>query len=167
MRAVFAASNPWKTTCSFESRELSCEISVREVLEVDVADSRGLIPLKHGIDGLAQLGAAFLVDTAGIYPSVSDPLKSCLFASEPDLVKSCLCVTLCIVVVVEVRERDLVRAPGVGENGVARGLSQKVFEGESLCVYEPHRDSRASSLGAKRLRMDRMWAKRGLEVNVE
>ena len=45
-----------------------------EILEDGVAHLGVLVPLEHGVDGFRQLGAAGLVDTAGVDPSMSEIL---------------------------------------------------------------------------------------------
>lgn len=113
-----------------------------------------LCDLQHGIDSLAQLGRALLVDAHGIAPEITNAVAAGLLAGLHDLVVAGLLVDA---VVPDVRalaldgargeqllplpEDDLLVAPGVRQDGVLLagglpGLEEEV----GLGVDETHGD---------------------------
>ncbi len=49
-----------------------------KVAEIHVTHICPVVPVVHGVDCLGQLGAALLIDTAGVYPEVVIAVMVCL-----------------------------------------------------------------------------------------
>lgn len=64
--------------------------TLRQILEVGVINDSLLIPCKHGVDGLGQLGAAAFVDAVGVDLSEADVLAPGENARPFDLRLCCL-----------------------------------------------------------------------------
>lgn len=124
------------------------------ILDKFFTPNLGLYDLQHGIDSLAQLGRALLVDAHGIAPKIMNAVTAGLLACLHDLVVAGLPVDA---VVPDVRaltldgargeqllpllEDDLLVAPGVRQDGVLLagglpGLEEEV----GLGVDETHGD---------------------------
>jgi hypothetical protein len=57
----------------------------RDIRQIHVARFCISIPAKHRIDGLTELGAARLVDAAGVHPAVFETIAQSLLVAELDL----------------------------------------------------------------------------------
>src|SRR4051812_20244444 len=102
---------------------------------MDVANLGLSIPMEHGVDGLAQLGAAALEDTAGIHPGVLKTVAECLAACLMDFVMSSSCSSR---VAGKFLEADFLAAPGMRKNGVFGNLIKKLLQLQGRCVDQSH-----------------------------
>jgi hypothetical protein len=110
-----------------------------EVLKIGNAALGLLVPLKHGVDGLAQLGAAGLVDAARIDPDMVHSLGQCELTYGLDLLESPLLGSHGQIL--HVLECDLVVAPRVREDpvGLVVPAGKTVgLEAVVRAIEEPH-----------------------------
>ena len=108
-------------------------------MHISKANGRLLVPATHGIDRLAQLGAARLVDAAGINPDVFEPLSSCGLGCSFHFCKAGQLGSL--VKIFDVLEEDLLLLPRVRQYRIARSLvTNELREFEGGCVQQPHGD---------------------------
>lgn len=92
---------------------------IRDICEVDVALVRVTIPLKHGVNGLLELGAARLVDTARVDPEIMQAITLSLFATELNLSVTGFTSASALS---HVFEGDFFGSPCMRENSVPRNI---------------------------------------------
>jgi hypothetical protein len=98
-----------------------------------------LVPFEHGINSLAQLRAASLINTARVYPNVLKPLAPRLATGSQDLGQAPAApISLSGGPVPELLEGDFLGAPGMRKNRVWWDGPVKFAELERSGMDEPH-----------------------------
>jgi hypothetical protein len=110
----------------------------RNIVKVNIADDRVFVPAIHRINGLRELGIAFLVDTASVDPYVAETIKSRLLASVLDFPRSKLVAPL---VTMDVLKYNLLSTPSMREHRISRDIMTVIiFQPHIRHIQEAHRE---------------------------
>jgi len=63
-----------------------------------------------------------LINATGVHPEMVNPISSCSFCTEQDLLISGLLPTICYLYLLKCNFLIIVNSPGMGQNGIGRSL---------------------------------------------
>lgn len=106
----------------------------RNVGKIHIATDSVVIPSELRVDGLLELCAARFVDTAGVYPEVSEAISGSLFPAESKFYVAALILPSALHHVAE-SNFFAVRTPYMGQDGIWRNaIADELSEAELAIV---------------------------------